>query len=504
MRKLALFTAIATASLLTACGSSSDDKKNNGGDNKVTVLPANTVYRFDTFLPDTTGSSVSYSGQTARHILINDLKTYLGNNPNLATSDAVLGDVLKKFIYRNQSNDLDYKTRSKTAADLGDSVTFTVKGGLAVEQTTYAADKNLVGKVAGQDKESHLRFDFYGWNDADIVKNATKKDQPLAALFDMVSQYGDVASNSAAVKIPLPNGGEADLASTYVNAKGVDFQQLINKYLLMSVTFSQGTADYLKTDFGKAGSNSTAAKAGKSYTTAEHKWDESFGYLGAARNMPAFTDLETRAKSGRDAYKYGYFDIDSNGKIDIGSELNLGQAVNCAKRDIGATAQPTNYTNEVFEAFYKGRKLINDAKADLKPEQVTELNSYAQKAALAWEKCIAATVVHYINDTVADLDYTDVDGFKKLAKHWSEMKGFALGLQFSPFSPVTEAVYKEVIDAMGMAPVLANGSQNGGTAPQDPAQAIADYKAVLVAARGKLVDAYSASDPAFKANASVW
>lgn len=499
MRKLAIFTAVAAASVLTACGSSSDDKKdkNNDGD----TGSQEQVYQFNSFLNGSTDkSSVSYSGQTARHILINDFKTYLGKDPGLSTSDAVLADVLEKFIYRNESTDLSYKTRDKSAADLDDSTTFTVKGDLAVLQTKYATDKNLVGKIAGQDKSSHLQYTFIGW-DAQSVTDAADADKPLAALFDMLTQYSQTAANASSVSIPLPSDQSASLDSTYVNAKGIDFQQLINKFLLMSITFSQGTADYLKTDFGKAESNSKAAKDGKAYTTAEHKWDEAFGYLGAAINMPAFTDLEARAKSGRDEYKNGYFDINKDGKVDIGSELNLGQAVNCAKRDIGATKTQTDYTKDVFDAFYNGRKLINDAKGDLKTEQLTELDGYAKTAALTWEKCIAATSVHYINEVIADLDYDDLDGFKSLAKHWSEMLGFTIGLQFNPESPLSEADLKSILADMGMAPVLADGSQNGGSAADDPIQAIADYKAKLVAARDKLANAYDAD---FQANKTVW
>ena len=58
-------------------------------------------------------------------------------------------------------------------------------------------------------------------------------------------------------------------------------------------------------------------------------------------------------------------------------------------------------------------------------------------------RSVAATAVHYINDVLADMAdfdttnnvFADTDNFKDLAKHWGEMKGFALGLQFSPWSP---------------------------------------------------------------------
>ena len=59
------------------------------------------------------------------------------------------------------------------------------------------------------------------------------------------------------------------------------------------------------------------------------------------------------------------------------------------------------------------------------------------------EKAIAATVIHYINDTIGDMDSGDEYDFYTHAKHWSEMKGFALGLQFNTNSPLHQSDYVE-------------------------------------------------------------
>ena len=89
-------------------------------------------------------------------------------------------------------------------------------------------------------------------------------------------------------------------------------------------------------------------------------------------------------------------------------------------------------------AFYQGRKLITTAGGNLNEEQFAQLEAYRDTAVLAWEKAIAATVIHYINDTLGDMaelgtaDYS----FYSHAKHWGELKGFALGLQFNPDSPL--------------------------------------------------------------------
>ncbi|TMO01774.1 DUF4856 domain-containing protein, partial [Pseudoalteromonas sp. S327] len=74
-------------------------------------------------------------------------------------------------------------------------------------------------------------------------------------------------------------------------------------------------------------------------------------------------------------------------------------------------------------------------------DQITQLFAQRDIAVAHWETAIAATVVHYINDSLADIDTvlgTEASGdeFANLALPYSEMKGFALKVQCNPFSPV--------------------------------------------------------------------
>jgi hypothetical protein len=246
----------------------------------------------------------------------------------------------------------------------------------------------------------------------------------------------------------------------------------------------------------------------KNYTEAEHNFDEAFGYYGAARDNNFYTDLEARAKSGRDGWKNGYYDTDGNGLIDPRSEFNFGNAQNCAKRDVGSAdnTNPTDLSTEAMDAFLAGRQILSNAAnlGSLSSDEEVALAGHIKTAALAWEKCIAATVIHYINDVTTDMgnfsggNFADVDNFTDLGKHWSEMKGFALGLQFSPFSPFRDESVtavdlndlKTILSDFGDAPVLANGSQNGVAATTDTDSAIAAYLGNLEAARQTLETAY--------------
>jgi hypothetical protein len=123
-------------------------------------------------------------------------------------------------------------------------------------------------------------------------------------------------------------------------------------------------------------------------------------------------------------------------------------------------------------------------------------------AILGWEKAIAATVVHYINVTIGDLEalLSDIENstetfvFTDLAKHWSEMKGFGLGLQFSPFSPFNEdendGKFAEVHTLFQDAPVFDE------LAPAD----IEEYITDLEAARDIMQDVYEFDEE----NAANW
>ena len=236
--------------------------------------------------------------------------------------------------------------------------------------------------------------------------------------------------------------------------------------------FSQGTDDYL--DEGLDEDNTDAAADG-TYSTLEHQYDEGFGYFGAARHYLEFSD-EAISDGSASA------DIDGDGKIDLASEYNWGNSTNAAKRDKGAVVA-TDFSSAAMTAFIAGRKIINDAAPSaLTDDQKTQLLAQRDIAVANWENAIAATVVHYINDTLADIDTVQgteasADDFANLAKHFSEMKGFALNFQFNPFSPFysddNAGKFAELHTLLGEAPLLTDA-----------------YKAQLVEARDLMQEVY--------------
>lgn len=399
-------------------------------------------------------SSVSYTGQIARHVLIAELNHYIGNVLKGELDDGTLTskqDVLDKLNKFFRTTELQYDNFPITFTDAEQGFLTDISG----------SHKNLVGKLAGNDaKGQHKDWngsDFAGWG-------ATGSVTPEGLIDLFFEQLADNAEQHLNGIVRQSATGEA-ITDIYLNADGTDLKQLIQKFLLMAITYSQAADDYFghETDGKGLTTDNISAVSGKSYSNLEHQFDEGFGYFGAARDYLAYNDNEISGKVSSDedgrADWNGKHDTDGNGTIDLTSEYNFGQSVNAAKRDRGTAGNtnPTDFTKQAMDAFLAGRALINDnAGMALTDEQMTELLAQRDLALDAWERAIAATAVHYINDTLADLETLGTSDFNygDLAKHWSELKGFALGLQFNPYSKLTDSQFEQLHTLIGNAPVL--------------------------------------------------
>jgi hypothetical protein len=417
-------------------------------------------------------TSVKYTGQTMRQVLILNLKSFIGGLTaaidagvySFATADEVL-DALDFYFRFNADEDGETEISASLLLTKGSNPSTELKEMMYGDIST----SNLSGKLAGNDaKTDHRCWDpnnakaednpncdgitqgeFAGW------PGITTPDEMLAAWFLMLADNAVSRSN-----------GELDW-DVHLTAEGHDLAQLIQKFLTVAITFSQGVDDYLDHDMeGKGLKSSNERVEGQAYTDLAHAWDEGFGYFGAARDYDAYTDEEIAGKGGADD-RLGYHDTDADGTISLKSEYNFGASQNAAKRDHGATVS-TDFTQEIFDAFLAGRTLIHNSPGTLSEAHMTELMGHRDAIVWGWEKAYAATVIHYINDTLADMvkvgvvceegdgacsEYSRADH----AKHWGELKGFALGFQFSPRSPLSDAAFAEFHGLVGTAPVLDGG-----------------------------------------------
>jgi hypothetical protein len=435
IKGLALVTA---ASLLVACGSDNDKSEQTPDVNALAT------YTFASKI-DNGVSSVSYSGQGTRHVLINELKALIGSDAlqAVASKEEALDMLNQVYLVGTKGSDTVFSlaeenlyTGDQTATPV--SITPSEPNTNTLAQADFSVlsgDKNLKGKLAGQDND--LTQAFIGW-EITLTGEQTDNDKPDL----LIQQWFDAIADLAI---------DGDVETRFVGDNGLDYQQLVQKFLLGAVTYSQAADDYLKPTKGLIKQNSIGDKDGeKMYTSLEHQWDEGFGYFGASQDYNSRTDAEIKAAA----------DFDTNGdtEIDLYAEYSFGHSINAVKRDLGAEVA-TDFSKAAMDAFLNGRQLIQD---NFGTDPVdgsgyhTYLSENAETALNNWENAIAATVIHYINDVITETQTIGSQAEMTLAgraKHWAEMKGFALSLQFSPVSQINTEDLTAVLNAMGEAPV---------------------------------------------------
>ena len=432
-------------------------------------------------------SSVAYTGQVTRHLLIEDLVGLMKT-----ISDDVLNGV---NLGRYSSPEAVYAFLTPLyeeggAADPKRTIPVLVADEDSTLQSTYADfnDANLKAKLAGNDSVTdHADWNggaFVGWKTANLVINAAgdlgAPDTPEALLLAFFWTFSSQVSQGAAGTFPIH--AETPL---YITPDGHDLTQLVEKHLLGAVTFSQGADDYLDDDVEGKGLLSANEIDGESpYTTLEHHWDEAYGYWGGARDYSTYTNEEIAASGGRPEYERGYHDSNGDGEIDLLAEFNFAASVNAAKRDLGsADGAPTDFAAETDVAFRTGRALITSAYEAGEQIDLAALTAQRDIVVAGWENAYAATAIHYVNEVLADMDAIGGPDYRFAdhVKHWSELKGFALSFQFNPRSPMSEDDVSALHAAIGDAPQ--------GASPVSPVDD-ETYRMQLLDARALIGDAY--------------
>ncbi|ESP93894.1 MULTISPECIES: DUF4856 domain-containing protein [Pseudoalteromonas] len=407
-------------------------------------------------------SSVAYSGQVSRQAAISEAKKLLGT---LKTGTDGINDVEElKTIVANVRGFLF------PVDDSRQETTLTFLSGKNTKQATLGQISSLKkvagegGKIAGRDatymnKDWQAEGSLVGWSE--FGGNPSTPEGLVLYYLDLIDAQITQFENGEQLSA-THNGTTVNLNSLYITPEGLDIVQLLQKHLNGAVALSQGADDYLdELLIGEKSADNKALAEGKSYTELEHKFDEGYGYFGAATHYLEFSDEQISSSAAQDS--------DGNGVFDLLTEYNFGNSTNASKRDKGTAGNtyPTDFSGAAQIAFIKGRKLIND-KVGMNVSEWTEdeqkaIEMYRDQALLNWEKSIAATVIHYINYTIAKDDGNltmiksgefDAGNFEKLAKYWGEMKGFALNFQFNPHSPFTAEKFAEMHTLMGNAPKL--------------------------------------------------
>ena len=409
--------------LFVIVGCSSDDDNDDDG---ASLIDTPTEYSFESRF-NSGESSVSYSGQVVRNLLINDIKTQMG-------ADAGSGNPATLI--------------SMMANDNANQAILSSAGDMLTVQTKYhdISSSHLNDRLTAVDS-----YIIPGYN-----ANAT-------ALVN-----GWVQESVANGKTRL----------TGDNA-GIRLDQITQKTLWGAVSYWQATSKYMSkipTD------DNSMASGDDNYTAMEHHWDESFGYFGAALDYnTGYTDDSDR-KSGP------YNDSNSDGSIDFKSEYNAGWAVTAAKRDVcDACDVNHDFTKTIFDAYLEGRTLITN-QADLTEILVQRdivMNTWEKVVAavsIHYVNDVAADIASLIeagDTTIAP----GSDATADYENHWGEMRGYANGLLYNDFKVITDANLDRILAVMGTAPVYpSNGNFDAMLAYHN--QLIGEVRAIFKASYG--------------------
>ncbi len=422
------------------------------------------VYSFPSrFEADT--SSVVFTGQAARHLLLRELMARIDRLDDARLSGRSADDLKTSFVFL-----YDFKTDNGGTPE--EPITVDAFGTALLQQTI-----GEIGVASMRDKMRDVNLDYstpvIGWR---------SDDQSASAVADGLIDELTATLIARQTTVPQTPSGEPIMA-TSVSASGIDFRYLLGSYLRGAVAFSQSTDDYIDDETPNEGllADHVAQIDGKPYTDLEHSWDEAFGYFGAARSYGTQA-LEANAQ--------GFVDVDGDGKANWLVEVNFGYSRDAASLD-GESVTGTTFGKEAFAAFLAGRQLIANTDGALSASQLEALRGFRDVAEQNWEKAIAASCVRSTNALLRALE-TDggAAGFIERARWWSTLKGELLTLQFNPRSPLLrqgDVDYAAAHNLVGDAPVIDSAD-------------FADAAAKLFTLKALLAEVYGLSD----ADVAAW
>jgi len=397
-------------------------------------------------------NTVSYSGQIARHVLEQSLKKLAGKGNGGGNAADLEAQMLSYF---NGSDD-----------DLSNHCTKS-KDGFKIKQTSLhqiSKGKNISGK-------------FYDGAMPAWPGNMSGKD---------------VAYNMIAMAAKSNKGFDADT--------GYDWAQLISKYTMGAMAYNQAVDNYLDEKLSaEKKPNNKPYKDGAHYTGKEHSWDEAFGYWGAAAHQHGFNP--NKVYEIAKMKNQGAADKNGDGMVDLKSEYVFGPCYYAAAFDRSGT-KSTNYTNTLFNAFLDGRKLITAAAGDaLSDSERSQLKAYAATIEENWEKVLAEAVFKYAGSVYKDINkMKDLSGddlnkaYRAYAKHWGELKGFAMAMQSGKSN--LGATATKMNELMGFGPVTLNnsyvtGMDSNGNFIMDRKRSWSDYQLHMLKIQQMMVDQFS-------------
>ena len=282
---------------------------------------------------------------------------------------------------------------------------------------------------------------------------------------------------------------------------GYDYTQLISKFTMGAVFYNQAVDNYLDEKLAAdVNPNGKAYKEGKPYTGKEHVWDEAFGYFGAPAHTMELTAADVYGIAKQKADSFEKADYNQDGKVSLITEMAFAHAYYAAAFDKGGK---TKYLHTIVQAFIDGRNLITSANgAALTDSQRSELMGYAQVIKTQWQRLISEAVFKYAGSVYGDIEKLETiiaangDVFKvyrAYAKHWGELKGFALALETGGVNLGETGVKMNRL--LGYSPVLLGNTQVkalvDGEFVQSSSVSLSEYRVQMIKLQKLMIDDFA-------------
>lgn len=278
--------------------------------------------------------------------------------------------------------------------------------------------KSIRSKVAASQ-------DFFFTNTVDGTAIKNQFSEWISAQVNEIFPNRNVAAEPG-----LPGQIADDAATRYVNAKGIEYNQLINKGLIGALMVDQALNNYLSPDVldaadNQKNNNEGITEEGEDYTTMEHKWDEAYGYVYGNSANPA----------------------DPN--------KTIGLDDNFLNRYVGKVEEDADFggiANEIFEAFKLGRAAIVVKDYELRDEQAAIIKQKISEV-------VAIRAIYYLQQARFQLELEPVN-YGGVLHDLSEAYGFIYSFQFTR-RPDTNAPFftKDKVDSF--INDLMNDGENG-------------------------------------------
>ncbi len=368
-----------------------EDEEVADNDSETTALETPAEFVFESRFEEHAGeSSVSYSGQVVRNLLVNDIKTKIG-------TDAGSGDATTLLSMMANDDPNRMILTSTTPSSM---------------QTKYhdISTSHLNDRL---DAVSDYILPGYEMNAGDAI--------------------------SAWVTDAVTNGK--------TNADGIRLDQMVQKTLWGAVAYWQGTSKYMSKI---PNDDNTMSDDGDPYTAMEHHWDESFGYFGAARDYnTGYSDDNARKTTQNDSNGDGSIDFKTEFNSGWGITAAKRDLVDGVSVDYDFTGTIMNAYLEGRTLIYNQAPLN-----EILVQRDIILSTWEKVVAavtIHYVNDVAADMaaLYPADSNAGPLSDLSAD----LNNHWGEMRGYANGLLYNDFKVIDPSDLNTILTTMGTSPV---------------------------------------------------